>query len=153
MGIFMGELLVYQRVISGNPGILVTTMTTVRSSEGKPWCGGFERPCSVSWWMLLLTCVLYKYQLSYIYIIQYIYILWVCIFLGSATLSKAEKFDFGETDPRNRPSKQTLEFKLYEVEELCETGPRNIPRNRPAKQTPEANFPSRTPHFETPPHI
>ncbi len=56
--------------------------------------------------------------------------------------------------PRNRPSKQTtkqtLEFKLREVE-LCETDPRNIPRNRPAKQTPEANFPSRTPHFETPP--
>ena len=28
--------------------------------------------------------------------------IWVCIFLGSATSSKA--------DPRNRPSKQTLEF-------------------------------------------
>ena len=33
--------------------------------------------------------------------------IWVCIFWGSATLSKAGKFDFGETDPRNRPSKQT----------------------------------------------
>ncbi len=45
--------------------------------------------------------------------------MWVRIFLGSATLSKAGKFDFGETDPRNIP--------------------------------PEANFPSRIPHFETPP--
>ncbi len=52
-------------------------------------------------------------------------LIWICIFLGSATLSKAGKFDFGETDPRNRP----------------------------AKQTPEANFPSRTPHFETHPII
>ena len=30
-----------------------------------------------------------------------------------------------------------------------ETDLRNRPRNRPAKETPEANFPSRAPHFET----
>ena len=41
---------------------------------------------------------------------------------------------------------------MCEVEELCETDPRNIPRNRPAKQTPETNFPSRQPHFETHPY-
>ena len=35
--------------------------------------------------------------------IKYIYIIniWVCIFLGRPTSSKAGKFDFGETDPGN----------------------------------------------------
>jgi len=83
-------------------------------------------------------------------------LIWVCIFLGWPTSSKAGKFGFGETDPRNRPSKQTTKqtahFCLSIWGERCETDPRNIPRNRPAKQAPEANFPSRTPHFETHPY-
>ena len=80
-------------------------------------------------------------------------LIWVCIFWGWPTSSKAGKFGFGETDPRNRPSKQTTKqtahFCLSIWGERCETDPQNIPRNRPAKQAPEANFPSRTPHFET----
>ena len=59
------------------------------------------------------SCCMRKWGIHMCVNIYDIYIYGFCIFWGSATLSKAGKFDFGETDPRN------------------------IPRNRPSKQTPK----------------
>ena len=97
------------------------------------WRGLFQPwVSSVSRIMKILN--LSDWDLGCLYL--YIYI-WVCIFLGSATLSKAGKFDFGETDPPKHTPKQTFETDP-ETDPLNLTvrGRRTV-RNRPAKQTPE----------------